>query len=147
MLRSKAFVLFIVLAISLAATSCFTPVIPTPYVAEEFPICTDSAWQADAAISGDIVMWNDQRNGNRDIYGYNLATDTEFPICIDPSDQIDPAISGDIVVWFDWRNSQEQRNIDIYGCNLSTGTEFPICTKSASQVSPAISGDIVGVEG
>ena len=79
----------------------------------DFPICTDSAGQVNPAISGDIVVWCDARNGNVDIFGYNLITSTEFPICTDSllEQQVAPAISGDIVVWYDESNG----NWDIYG--------------------------------
>jgi beta propeller repeat protein len=105
----------------------------------EFPICTDPANQGSPAISGDIVVWEDWRNGNGDIYGYDLSTQTEFPLCTDPADQRVPAISGDIVVWQDDRNG----NRDIYGYDLTTQTEFQIATDPANQEYPTISGDIV----
>ncbi|GAF88881.1 unnamed protein product, partial [marine sediment metagenome] len=92
--------------------------------------------------------WIDCRNGNWDIYGYNLATEEEFAICTDPANQTSPAVSGDIVVWRDERNDYTEggfayNNIDIYGYNLSTQTEFPVCTAPGNQITPAISGDIV----
>ena len=66
-------------------------------------------------IDGDYVIWEDYRNGNKDIYGYNLSTGEEFQITTDPEIQSEPAIYGDYVVWIDWRNG----NWDIYGYNLS----------------------------
>jgi beta propeller repeat protein len=81
----------------------------------EFPICTDPAAQNNPAISGDIVVWQDGRNGTWDIYGYNIETQTEFPICTDPGEQVYPAISGNIVVWQDWRNN----TTSIYGARLT----------------------------
>jgi len=99
-----------------------------------FPICTATGDQCNPAISGDLVVWQDDRNGNWDIYGCNLAalSDTgaaraqaarlgcsdlpvEFAVCTASDDQISPAISGDKVVWQDDRNG----NWDIYGCDLS----------------------------
>ncbi len=105
----------------------------------EFPICTDLADQGLPAISRDIVVWRDYRNGNHDIYSYNLSSGEEFAVCTHPEEQHWPAISGDIVVWQDERNG----NLDIYGYDLSTATEFAICTHSALQQWPAISGNIV----
>ena len=32
------------------------------------------------AISGNIVVWEDQRTGNLDIYGYDLSSKSEFVI-------------------------------------------------------------------
>ena len=88
----------------------------------EFPVCTASDDQWSPAISGDIVVWSDDRSGNRDIYGYDLSTDTEFSICTDPEWQSSPAISGDIVVWQDNRNG----NWDIYGARLGLA-QLKVC--------------------
>jgi len=105
----------------------------------EFAICTNSSYQTSSAISGDIVVWTDYRNGNDDIYGYDLSTSTEFPICTNSFHQRYPDISGNVVVWQDQRNV----NYDIYGYDLSTSTEFAICTDSEWQDGPAISGNVV----
>ncbi|MGD2250398.1 MAG: hypothetical protein PVF58_18535, partial [Candidatus Methanofastidiosia archaeon] len=61
-----------------------------------------------------IVVWQDDRNGNTDIYGYNLKTQEEFQITTDESEQSSPAIYGNFVVWQDKRNG----NSDIYGTQL-----------------------------
>ena len=104
-----------------------------------FPVCIASGSQEHPAVSGHIVVWCDDRNGNEDIYGYNVATMTEFPVCVAPGDQWEPAISGDIVVWSDGRDS----TWDIYGYNLATKATFPVATGGGQQVNPAISGDLV----
>ena len=111
------------------------------------PICTNSSFQSWAAVSGNIVVWADGRNGqigqdglpdNLDIYGYNLSSNTEFSICTNSSMQNLPAISGDTVVWTDGRNG----NSDIYGYNLATHIEFPVCTAQNDQQSPFIREDM-----
>ena len=84
-------------------------------------------------------MWYDNRNGDRDIYGYDLSSGSEFPICTASADQQYPVISGDIVVWHDKRHG----NGSIYGYNLSASYEFPICTNPFEQNSPDVSGDVV----
>ncbi|MGC1122421.1 MAG: hypothetical protein WBA22_15115 [Candidatus Methanofastidiosia archaeon] len=43
-------------------------------------ILTTPSEHISIAIYGDIIVWDDSRNGNWDIYGYNLATHKEFQI-------------------------------------------------------------------
>jgi len=104
-----------------------------------FEITRNSSHQYIPAIYENIVVWQDDRNGNMDIYGYNMSTHEEFPICTDPHDQWDPAIYGDIVVWQDERSDSTK----IYGYNLSTQKEFPVTKHPSYQCNPAIYGDIV----
>lgn len=74
------------------------------------------------AIDGNHVVWQDNRNGNYDIYCYDLETDTEFIVSRGigefpaPGDQIHPYIHGDLVVWEDYRDAI---NSDIYYFNIS----------------------------
>jgi len=105
----------------------------------EYSICTDPTSQSSPALYDNIVVWEDYRNGNWDIYGYNLSNFTEFPICIESHPQYEPAIHGHTVIWFDYRNG----NWDIYGYDLSNSTEFPICTEPHDQFDPAIHGHTV----
>lgn len=106
---------------------------------QEFPIVIDESSQKDPAIYKDIVVWEDNRNGNWDIYGYSLSTQKEFQITTDPADQYDPAIYEDIVIWIDRRSEGES----IYGYNLSTGEEFQIATMVCAFSGSAIYGDYV----
>jgi beta propeller repeat protein len=99
-----------------------------------FPICTDAGTQCNPAIDGDIVVWQDDRNGNWAIYGCNLDAlsgtgaapaksgrlgcddlPAEFVVCDAAGNQENPAISGDTVVWQD----DASGNWAIYGCDLS----------------------------
>ena len=105
----------------------------------EFQITTNQHDQECPAIHGDIVVWQDGRNGNYDIYGYDLATKREFQVTTDINSQQNPAIFGDIIVWDDDRNG----NRDIYGYDLSTQEEFRITRSSGDQTNPAIHGDIL----
>ncbi len=102
-------------------------------VRAETAICTHYVNQSAPAVSGNIVVWDDYRNGNHDIYGYDTDTGTELAICTHSAGQYDPAVSGNIAVWEDDRNG----NYDIYAYNNATGLEFSICTDSAGQFDPA----------
>jgi beta propeller repeat protein len=65
-----------------------------------------------------MVVWVDCRNGNEDIFAYNITTGEEFQVTFDNKDQKSPAIYENIVVWEDNRNGQW----DIYGMDISTLT-------------------------
>ena len=90
-------------------------------------------------MAGDYIVWSDDRNGNLDIYGYQISTATEFPISTAGGTQRSPKISGDYVVWEDYRNG----NADIYAYRVSTGTVFAITTAAQNQRYPQIDGDYV----
>jgi TolB protein len=105
----------------------------------EFPITTEEHSQVNPAIYGHTVVWEDDRNGNSDIYGYNLETSEEFQITTDTSDQENPAIYNRVVVWEDRR----QGNADIYGYDLDSHQEFQITTDPKQQTAPEIYENIV----
>lgn len=83
------------------------------------------------AIAGRIVVWQDKRNGNWDIYGFDLTTQAEFPVTTQDGDQKNPSIYTDpnetyyVVVWQDERGD----NPDIYGAIMKgSGAIEPGCT-------------------
>jgi len=69
-----------------------------------FPICTDPARQYDPAISGNIVVWTDERNDGGDIYGADISDLNDIrllQIVTDNGSQKEPAISGSLIVYVD----------------------------------------------
>jgi len=96
-------------------------------------ICDNSFSQQNPDIDGNIIVWQDDRNDNWDIYGYNLTRREEFRITDNPYDQTNPAISGSVVVWQDNRNG----NWNIYAAILN-GPEVAQC---ASWMPGDVNGD------
>ncbi|HEX5505716.1 MAG TPA: hypothetical protein VFW96_24070, partial [Thermomicrobiales bacterium] len=93
----------------------------------------------DPAVAGDVVVWRDHRNGNWDIYGYDLAARREFPIVTEPSNQGDVAVAGTTVVWEDHRAG----NWDLYGYDLTSRREFAITTDPDDETQPAAGDGVV----
>lgn len=90
-------------------------------------------------MDGDYIVWSDDRNGNSDIFGYQISTGVEFPISTAAGNQLFPRVSGDYVVWQDSRNG----NADIFAYQISTSTEIAITTADRNQRFPQIDGDYV----
>ncbi len=61
-------------------------------------------------IWGDKLVYSDDRNGNPDIFLFDLTTKTEVPVCINSFTQLNPAIYENTVVWEDYREG----TADIY---------------------------------
>jgi beta propeller repeat protein len=77
----------------------------------EIPFRTESYFEGGVVISGNYIVWQDERNNeDGDIYMYNLLTSTEVPISTAPGRQREAAISGNYIVWQDDRHG----NLDIY---------------------------------
>jgi len=90
-------------------------------------------------ISGDIVVWSDLRNENRnlgelgdiakanaDIFMYNIKTGEQKQITTDPSAQLDPKIWQNYVIWQDNRNDSGKEypgKWSLYLYDLNTGKE------------------------
>ncbi len=104
-----------------------------------FNATSDSYAQDQPALSWPYLIWQDQRNSNKDIFGLNLAANEPLTICIQSAIQEYPDIHAGLAVWQDNRSS----NYDIYGKDLNTGDEIPICTQAALQNDPAVYDRIV----
>lgn len=93
-------------------------------------------------ISGDWLVWCDGRNGNSDIYAYNISTGVEKAICTNSASQWRPYISGNLIVWEDMRNYPSAENADIYAYDLSRPDlgDFPCLLTSGN-------ADLIGLDG
>ena len=130
------------------------------WVPDGVSVCTDPTLQDDfTAITdgngGVIVVWEDWRSGNQDIYSQKLSSEGKvlwkekgIAVFSGEGDQYDPAIISDgeggaIIVWWDisppdW-NIYAQR-IDSNG-NSVWETPNPVCTAQGNQGAPTIVSD------
>jgi beta propeller repeat protein len=101
---------------------------------QEFAICTAGGRQWYPDVDGNIVVWEDSRNGNPDIYGKDLSTGQEFAIATGSTSQENPVISGDLVIWQQYVTPEERHEGDVWGCNLANGYIGPVCTAPSNQL-------------
>lgn len=90
-------------------------------------------------ISGSIVVWEDNRNGNWDIYAWDIEAEAEIEICTEAGDQQNPTVDGGIVVWQDNRGG----DFDLYGYDIETKETFPVYKGKGDQTEPDLLGDVV----
>jgi beta propeller repeat protein len=136
-LFSIIFVFLFLIFFTSAASAASTQHVDGKFTLIETQITNNESNQIDPAIYGDRIVWQDDLNGNWDIYMYNLSTSMETWITANESNQTKPAIYGDRIVWQDERNG----NSDIYMYDLSTQKETQIIGDSSDQVNPAIYED------
>ena len=90
-------------------------------------------------IDDGFVVWQDNRQGDWDIHGFDTKSGKEREIYRGPGDQEHPALDGSLVVWQDNRNG----DWDIYGRDVRAGQIFPIFVGRGNQTEPVIRGDVV----
>jgi beta propeller repeat protein len=107
-------------------------------------LTADPAGQIEPAISGDLIAFTDLRNGNADIYLYDLALDREERLTSGAQDEGQPDISGRTVVYTDFGASTGGGDVMM----LAIG-EAPVAIAadpSSQQTNPAIDGSLVAWE-
>jgi beta propeller repeat protein len=110
-----------------------------PVMGRENRLTLEAANQLQPDIDQWVIVWTDERFGNRDIYAYDMLRDHELRITDEVEDQYHPAIEGHTVVWTDERHGGR----DIYAYDLRTGTETRVTSDPGDQFQPAVDGDIV----
>jgi beta propeller repeat protein len=118
----------------------------------EMEICTDPNAQRNPDIEDNVIVWQDNRNGDWDIYAYDLEKQAEYAICTADGNQTNPSVGfgnilyDPIIAWKDDRNG----NNDIYGYvligpyrELAIGREIEICTDPCDQQHPDSMGTYV----
>ncbi len=112
-------------------------------------ITTNTATQEAPDIYANRIVWQDNRNGNWDIYMYNLDTGMETQITNSTANQQNPAVyGGGPIIYTDNRNG----NWDIYYAELgvpipistggSGGSGTPVPTGSSGSSSPTKTGTL-----
>ena len=124
---------------ALALMLCVLGAAPLAYASAppvDARVTSDLAVQLYPAIDGTRFVWQDMRNGNSDIYAYDLSTKSELRLTTNPDDQWMPQISANRVVWIDWRNALP----DVYAYDFGTHLESRITTGSYEVDTCAIDG-------
>ncbi len=109
----------------------------------ETQLTTNTADQTDPAISGNRVVYTDARNGNLDIYVYDVVSHAEFDLTPGtPNDQYLNDIDGSRVVY----TNVTAAGGDIYLYDLSVSMSTPL-TAGSFAYGPTINGNhVVWVE-
>ena len=113
---------------------------------------TSSYSASNPSVNGGKVVYQDDRNGNFDIYLYDIAGGRETVLCSESHDQTFPSIDSDTVVWQDYRLGHErvssasmdgadyESTSNIYSYSISAGTGRLLSDLDTHQESPQISG-------
>ena len=137
--RSVARAVVVLLVVALAAAAGAGAVPAAAQTVTEIQVTDDPAHQFDPAVSQGRVAYTDFRNGDADIYVYDIDTAQEVQIGTAGTHQVLQDIDGDFVVFTDFRNGDG----DIYAYDLATGIETQLTDDPADQQNPAISGNQV----
>ena len=108
-----------------------------------FPVCIEMGGQAGPDVAGRMVVWTDNRNGQLDIYGRDLARSTDFPVCTADGSQDNPSVTairsgGRTVYEAVWVDKRDHDNGDIFGADIATGEEFIVARSTAYKWFPEI---------
>ncbi|MCB2154771.1 hypothetical protein KQI84_07775 [bacterium] len=98
-----------------------------------------SSNQTHPSVGPSHVVWEDDRSGNSDIYGYDLETSSPLSLITWAGNQEYPRIDGDRFVFQD----DSTGNYDVYMYNLTSSAITPIASGSGDQMKPDISGDYI----
>ncbi|MBI3292248.1 MAG: hypothetical protein HYZ73_05510 [Elusimicrobia bacterium] len=107
-------------ALSLLAASA--PQAALEAATTELALTTNSANQEAPAIDGDKVIWRDYRDGQPDIYLYDIATGQERRVTFTSASESCMAIQGSRIIWIDQRTGAWLP----YVYDLTTNTERAI---------------------
>lgn len=96
--------------------------------------------QQNPRIGGEVVVWEDNRNGKWDIFMYNIKKDITTAVTFDEYDNVEPAVHGSKIVWT--RYAQDGSS-DIYMVDLQIPKTYSVCVGPGNQIKPDIYVDKV----
>ncbi|MDD1755015.1 MAG: biopolymer transporter Tol, partial [Methanothrix sp.] len=91
-----------------------------------------------ARTGGNIVVYQDNKNGNMDIWTWNQNKDPA-QLTSGPGEKTNPSTDGKMIVWQDNRNG----NWDIYAYDLNTSKEMQITRDKADQTNPDVENGVI----
>ncbi len=105
-------------------------------------LTNDASDQFSPVISGNYVVFTDTRNGNADVYLYDLTTGLETNITNRDANQYLNDVHGDFVVYSDFSGATAQ----IYAYYIPSGVACQLTFASTSQLYPSIGNGIVAYQ-
>jgi len=90
---------------------------------------TGSDWQFSPHINGDLIVWENLKNGSSDILGYDLQTDQEFMVYGGSGKyETNPYVFGNTVIWFEHGSIVGRGSV--MGKNVKTGQIFTVTSNA-----------------
>jgi beta propeller repeat protein len=135
--------------IILATIFCFTaPVLAAPLsgTMTKISVGIPSAHHLEPSISGNYIVWRDDRTGNKQIYLYNIATGIEQQITQGTEFHYEPAVAGNVVVWEDNKFTGLGYDYDIALYFINNGTTVRITNRTGTQQKPSTDGSLIAWE-
>ena len=114
---------------------------------------TTSAEDNDLSISGNLVVWTDQRyvpentsypsnsgDYNNEIYAFDLSTGEEIRVTTNPGNDHYPVVDGNRIAWL---RQWGYREADVFTYEVGDGSERQVSNSRYAVRTPAIYGDLV----
>lgn len=137
-----AFVIIFIVCFTGLENSCLQADITVSLLLTETQVTSNVGSQAYPDVFGDVIVWQDDRNGNWDIYMYAPMVNMwspEIRITTNQGNQINPAIYNNTIVYQD----DSTGNWEICMYNITTGVETQITNNPSAQTVPAVYGDYI----
>lgn len=103
-------------------------------------LTTHGARLPDVSVADHLVIWQDMRNGNWDLYGFDLSLQQEIPFIVAPRDQENAIIDQGVIAF---QSKTEGGTFNINLLDLASKQTFPIEQYSSPQLQPALSNGLV----